>query len=236
MIEEAKKYELPDLLVMRGDMVRGDSIFRELPGSRQEIMQIASLLETDKWKVTSRMGIEGTEESFFSMHGKSPQVLQIATHGFYYTPDRAKDIDFLKGYSDAMMLSGIVLSGGNAAWLGKDLPDGVLGGILTANNIARLDLNRTEMVVLSACQSGQGKATSEGLYGLQRAFKKAGVGTMVMALWNVSDKVATEFMVTFYEQLASKLWNKRKAFENTKSIIRNKYPEPYHWAAFVMLD
>lgn len=236
MIEEAKKYELPDLLVMRGDMVRGDSIFRELPGSRQEIMQIASLLETGKWKVTSRMGIEGTEESFFSMHGKSPQVLQIATHGFYYTPDRAKDIDFLKGYSDAMMLSGIVLSGGNAAWLGKDLPDGVLGGILTANNIARLDLNRTEMVVLSACQSGQGKATSEGLYGLQRAFKKAGVGTMVMALWNVSDKVATEFMVTFYEQLASKLWNKRKAFENTKSIIRNKYPEPYHWAAFVMLD
>ena len=60
------------------------------------------------------------------------------------------------------------------------------------------------MVVLSACQSGQGKATSEGLYGLQRAFKKAGVGTMVMALWSVSDKVATEFMTAFYEQLASK--------------------------------
>ena len=172
------------------------------------------------------------------MHGKAPQLLQIATHGFYYTSERAANVDYLKGYSDAMMLSGIVLSGGNAAWRGKDLPDGVLGGILTANNIARLDLSGTEMVVLSACQSGQGKATSEGLYGLQRAFKKAGVGTMVMALWNVSDKVATEFMTTFYEQLASKQckWNKHQAFERTKSIIREKYPDPFYWAAFVMLD
>ena len=94
------------------------------------------------------------------------------------------------------------------------------------------------MVVLSACQSGQGKATSEGLYGLQRAFKKAGAGTMVLALWGVSDKVATEFMTTFYERLASRhcRWDKRKAFEQPKSIIRKKYPDPFHWAAFVMLD
>lgn len=238
MIEQAKKYELSDLLMMRGDMARGDSIFCELPGSKQEVMQIESVLKANKWQVTSRMGMEGTEESFLSMHGKAPQVLQIATHGFYYTPDRAETIDYLKGYSDAMSLSGIVLSGGNAAWLGRKLPDGVLGGILTASNIARLDLSGTEMVVLSACQSGQGRATSEGLYGLQRAFKKAGVGTMVMALWNVSDKVATEFMITFYDQLVSKKyqWNKRKAFEKTKFIIRDKYPDPFHWAAFVMLD
>ena len=238
MVEEAKKYDLSDWLVMRGAIVTGDSVFCELPGSKKEIMQIESLLKANKWQVTPRMGMEGTEESFLSMHGKAPQLLQIATHGFYYTPERAANIDYLKGYSDAMMLSGIVLSGGNAAWRGKELPDGVLGGILTANNIARLDLSNTEMVVLSACQSGQGKATSEGLYGLQRAFKKAGVGTMVMALWNVSDNVTTEFMTTFYEQLASKQcqWNKRQAFENTKSIIRDKYPDPFHWAAFVMLD
>lgn len=238
MVAEAKKYDLTDLLVMRGDVARGDSVFYELPGSKQEIMQIESLLKANKWQVTPRMGMQGTEESFLSMHGKAPQLLQIATHGFYYTPERAANVDYLKGYSDAMMLSGIVLSGGNAAWRGKDLPDGVLGGILTANNIARLDLSGTEMVVLSACQSGQGVATSEGLYGLQRAFKKAGVGTMVMALWSVSDKVATEFMTTFYEQMASKEcnWNKRQAFEKTKSIIREKYPDPFHWAAFVMLD
>lgn len=239
MVEQAKKYELSDLLVMRGgDGVRGDSVFRELPGSEQEVIRIASVLKANRWRVIPRMGMEGTEESFLSMHGRSPQVLQIATHGFYYTPDRAGTVDYLKGYSDAMSLSGLVLSGGNAAWLGKELPEGVLGGILTANDIARLDLSGTEMVVLSACQSGQGKATPEGLYGLQRAFKKAGVGTIVMALWNVSDKVATAFMTTFYEQLASKQcrWNKRKAFEQTKSVIRDNYPDPFHWAAFVMLD
>ncbi|MDO4179697.1 MAG: CHAT domain-containing protein [Bacteroidales bacterium] len=238
MVCEAKKYDLSDLMVMRGDMVRGDSVFHELPGSKEEIIKIEGILKAKQWQVTPRMDMEGTEESFLSMHGNSPKILQIATHGFYYTPDRANDVDYLRGYTDAMLLSGLVLSGGNTAWLGKPLPEGVLGGILTANNIARLDLSTTDLVVLSACQSGQGKATSEGLYGLQRAFKKAGVGTIVMALWSVSDKVTTDFMVTFYEQLSSKEcdWDKHKAFEQTKSIVRSKYPDPFLWAAFIMLD
>lgn len=238
MLAEAQKYDLSKLMVMRGDALRGDSVYSPLPGSRIEVQKIDSILTARHWQVTSRTGTDGTEESFLSMHEHSPQVLQIATHGFYYTPDRAREVDYLKGYSDAMLLSGIVLSGANAAWQGKQLPKGVLSGILTARNISRLDLSKTEMVVLSSCQSGQGKATPEGLYGLQRAFKKAGVGTMVMALWNVSDKVATEFMVTFYEQLASPTcaWHKRKAFERAKAIIRSKYPDPFYWAAFVILD
>ncbi len=237
MAAEAKKYDVPPLLAMRG-VLRGDSLFRELPGTRQEITKIDSILQAHKWQVTVRMGMEGTEESFLALHGHAPQVLQLATHGFYYTPDRAQAVDFLKGCSDAMSLSGIVLSGGNAAWLGKELPEGVLGGILTADNIARIDLSGTELTVLSACQSGQGEATSEGLYGLQRAFKKAGTGTMVMSLWSVSDAVTTDFMVTFYAQLANdeNRWNKRKAFEATKALIRLKYPDPFYWAAFVMVD
>lgn len=94
------------------------------------------------------------------------------------------------------------------------------------------------MAVLSACQTGQGKATSEGLFGLQRAFKKAGVKTMVMTLWSVSDVVTKEFMIKFYENLADKsfAWDKRKAFEQAKSYIRAKYSEPFYWAGFVMLD
>ena len=80
--------------------------------------------------------------------------------------------------------------------------------------------------------------TAEGVFGLQRAFKKAGVGTIIMSLWNVDDKVTSEFMVAFYEQLTDKAntWNKRKAFEQTKEIIRKEHPDPYYWAAFVMLD
>ena len=218
MTAEAKKYELPDWLVLRGDMARGDSVFRDLQGSYT--------------------GKNGTEESFLAMHGKSPRLLHLATHGFYYTPGKAERVNYLKGYTDAMSLSGLVLSGGNAAWQGKELPEGVLGGILTANDIARMDLSDTDMVVLSACKSGQGKATSEGLYGLQRAFKKAGVGTIVMSLWNVNDKITSEFMVAFYERLADKAnaWNKRKAFEEAKEVIRKKHSDPDYWAAFVMLD
>lgn len=238
MAEESKKYELSNLLAIRGEIARGDSIFHDLQGTKEEILKIENILKDNKWQVTPYMGKNGTEESFLNMNGKSPRLLHLATHGFYYTLNKAEDADYLKGYTDAMSLSGLVMSGGNAAWLGKQLPKGVLGGILTANDIARLDLSNTDMVVLSACQTGQGKATSEGLYGLQRAFKKAGVGTIVMSLWNVSDKTTSEFMTTFYERLADKknAWNKRKAFEQAKEIIRKKYPDPFHWAAFVMLD
>ena len=238
MAEESKKYELSNFLAIRGEIARGDSIFHDLQGTKEEILKIENILKDNKWQVTPYMGKNGTEESFFDMNGKSPRLLHLATHGFYYTPNKAEDVDYLKGYTDAMSLSGLVMSGGNAAWLGKQLPKGVLGGILTANDIARLDLSNTDMVVLSACQTGQGKATSEGLYGLQRAFKKAGVGTIVMSLWSVSDKTTSEFMTTFYERLADKknAWNKRKAFEEAKEIIRQRHPDPYYWAAFVMLD
>lgn len=238
MVEEAKKYDLSNLLALRGEIARGDSVFHDLQGTKEEILKIEDLLKRNKWQVSLYMGKNGTEESFLNMHGKSPKLLHLATHGFYYTPNRAENVDYLKGYTDAMSLSGLVLSGGNAAWLGKPLPKGVLGGILSANDIARLDLSNTDMVVLSACQTGQGKATSEGLYGLQRAFKKAGVGTIVMSLWSVSDKITSDFMTTFFERLADthNAWNKRKAFEEAKEIIRKKHPDPFHWAAFVMLD
>ena len=238
MAEESKKYDLSDLLAIRGEIARGDSIFHDLQGTKEEILKIENILKDNKWQVTPYMGKYGTEESFLDMNGKSPRLLHLATHGFYYTPNKAEDVDYLKGYTDAMSLSGLVMSGGNAAWLGKQLPKGVLGGILTANDIARLDLSNTDMVVLSACQTGQGKATSEGLYGLQRAFKKAGVGTIVMSLWSVSDKTTSEFMIAFYECLVNphNAWNKRKAFEEAKQIIRKKHPDPYYWVAFVMLD
>ena len=237
MAENAKQYDLSSLMVMRGgDIVRGDSIFRELPGSKVEVERITTILNRSKLEVTPYTGMNGTEESFLSMHGKSPRILHLATHGFYYTPTEVEKVDYLRGYSDAMSLSGLIMSGGNAAWRGEELPTGTLGGVLTANNIAHLDLSNTDMVVLSACQTGQGNATAEGLYGLQRAFKKAGVGTMVMTLWSVSDKVATEFMIKFYESLVENDWDKHKAFEQTKSYIRTQHPDPYHWAAFVMLD
>lgn len=238
MAEEAQKYDISPMLVMRGDIRKGDSVFRKLPGSMKEIEAIERILKSYRIQFSSYSGIRGTEESFLSMSGHSPQVLHITTHGFFYTPNEAQEIDYLRGYKDAMSLSGLVMSGGNAAWLGRPLPEGVLDGILTASNIARLDLENTRLVVLAACQSGQGEATSEGLYGLQRAFKKTGVKTIIMSLWNVSDVVGAEFMTQFYNNLSEEKnhWNMRTAFEKTKSDIRKKYPQPYYWAGFVMLD
>ncbi len=237
MEEESKVYEKSDLAgLVRSEY--GVSGFKDLRNTKDEVKKIEKTLVDNGFSVKAYLGSKGNAESFVALNGKSPSIVHIATHGFYYTPDEAKDKDFLSGYTDAMSLSGLVFAGGNAAWLGKKNVDGVLGGVLTAKDIANLDFKGTDLLVLSACKTGQGKVTAEGVFGLQRAFKKAGVGTIIMSLWNVDDKVTSEFMVAFYGQLTDKAnnWNKRKAFEQTKEIIRKKHPDPYYWAAFVMLD
>lgn len=237
MEEESKAYGKSDLAgLVRSEY--GVSGFKDLRNTKDEVKKIEKTLVDNGFRVKAYLGSKGNAESFVALDGKSPSIVHIATHGFYYTPDEAKDKDFLRGYTDAMSLSGLVFAGGNAAWLGKKNVDGVLGGVLTAKDIANLDFKGTDLLVLSACKTGQGKVTAEGVFGLQRAFKKAGVGTIIMSLWNVDDKVTSEFMTTFYECLADKnnVWNKRKAFEQSKEIIRKEHPDPYYWAAFVMLD
>lgn len=237
MEEESKAYEKSDLAgLVRSEY--GESGFKDLRNTKDEVKKIEKTLVDNGFSVKAYLGSKGNAESFVALNGKSPSIVHIATHGFYYTPDEAKGKDFLSGYTDAMSLSGLVFAGGNAAWLGKKNVEGVLGGVLTAKDIANLDFKGTDLLVLSACKTGQGKVTAEGVFGLQRAFKKAGVGTIIMSLWNVDDKVTSEFMVAFYGQLTDKTnnWNKRKAFEQTKEIIRKNHPDPYYWAAFVMLD
>ena len=237
MEEESKAYGKSDLAgLVRSEY--GVSGFKDLRNTKDEVKKIEKTLVDNGFSVKAYLGSKGNAESFVALDGKAPSIVHIATHGFYYTPDEAKDKDFLRGYTDAMSLSGLVFAGGNAAWLGKKNVDGVLGGVLTAKDIANLDFKGTDLLVLSACKTGQGKVTAEGVFGLQRAFKKAGVGTIIMSLWNVDDKVTSEFMIAFYEQLTDKAnnWNKRKAFEQTKEIIRKKHPDPYYWAAFVVLD
>lgn len=238
MVQESKKYDVSHLMTTRGEEVRGDSIFSPLPYTKEEIDKIGGILQSYDVSVRPYSGAKGTEESFVSMDGKSPKILHVATHGFYYTSDKANETNYLRGYTDAMLLSGIVLAGGNAAWQGKELPEKVMEGILTAYDIASLDLSNTDLVVLSACQTGRGEATAEGLFGLQRAFKKAGAKTIVMSLWDVDDKVTKEFMVKFYENLTANGWNKQKAFNETKNFFRDNsdYSDPYYWAGFVMLD
>ena len=134
-----------------------------------------------------------------------------------------------------MQRSGLIMAGGQNAWMGGAIPSNCDDGILLAEEIASMDLSGTDLVVLSACETGLGDITSDGVFGLQRAFKMAGVQTLVMSLWKVDDNATSLMMQTFYEQLLSGK-TKREAFRLAQAVVRNKYPEPYYWAGFIMMD
>ena len=134
------------------------------------------------------------------------------------------------------MLSGLVLAGGNAEWMGNDIPENTLGGILTAEDISQCNLSDTELVILTACDTGKGEVTSEGVYGLQRAFKKAGAKSIIMNLWKTDDDAAKEFMGLFYESFTTNGWDRHSAFKYAKEKLREKYRSPFYWAGFIMLD
>lgn len=237
MYAESSKYQLSHLLADSRGSNRGDGLFDPLPNTLLEVDSIAALLRLSGVDVASFHGMAGNEESFLSMSGNSPDLLHVATHGFYYSPGEADNVSYLKGYNDAMMLSGLVMAGANAAKRGLPLPEGVFDGILSAADIAKMDMSGTDLVVLSACQTGLGKVTAEGVYGLQRAFKRAGVRTIVMTLWDVNDRVTCLFMTKFYRCLVTNGWDKRRAFDEARNAIRSLYPDaPYYWAAFVMVD
>ena len=235
-----------------------------LPGTKKEVESLSSLLKKHNVSCTLFEGENGNEESFYSISGKSPGILHIATHGFFIDKEEAKRSDYLMGNTsvsdllkssanlantsdnmflqpvfasndDAMIRSGLMLSGGNRAWRNETIPPEIEDGVLTAAEVASMNLQNTDLVVLSACETGLGDVSDEGVLGLQRAFKNAGVETVVMSLWKVDD-AATEMMITyFYKYLLSGL-GKREALVKAQEYVREKLVDPYYWAAFIMLD
>lgn len=199
---------------------------KPLGHSRREVEQIAEIM---KGVVAPHVlaGEDGTKESFMNLDRDAAKILHFSTHGFYYTPDDKDLPASLRGYDDAMALSGLVMSGGSL--------EGHTG-LLVADEVARRDLSHTAVVCLAACHSGQGETTSEGIYGLQRAFKKAGAGSVVMSLWEVSDAVAECFMTSFYSDLAGGSKDRHKAFDFARNEVRKRYPSPFYWASFAMVD
>ena len=139
-----------------------------------------------------------------------------------------------------MTRSGLLFSGANnALQKGYRKQEGVDDGILTAKEIAQLDLRGTDLLVLSACQTGLGRVSGEGVFGLQRGFKKAGVSTILMSLWEVDDDATRLLMTTFYKAIESgqpKTAALKTAQTAVKGCREHDYSSPYYWAAFILLD
>ena len=204
--------------------------------SNQEIDNIAFMWETTKGReqVGKHSLTNGTADIFYKLNERNVSVIHFATHGFFETPKTAINLPALKGRFSPMDLSGIVMSNGNQGWLyGSSIHH---EGVLTASDISKMNLNDTSLVVLSVCNSGNGTVRSDELYGLQRAFKKAGVKSIIMSLWNESDEVGAMFMTKFYHHLLFDELSLIDSFNRAKNEIRAQFHHPIYWANFVMID
>lgn len=199
-----------------------------LPGTKTEIEKVSSILTAHRWLVQALLNENATEEAIKEI--RQPRLLHIATHGFF-TDDRNNNT---LAANDPMLRSGLLFSG--AANFVQDhlqLPGD--NGILTAYEASNLNLDNTEMVVLSACETAKGEIQNgEGVYGLQRAFQTAGAKSIIMSLWKVDDVATQKLMTGFYEQWTSGK-TKSEAFKAAQLNLKKEYPHPYYWGAFVLL-
>jgi CHAT domain-containing protein len=173
---------------------------------------------------------------------KQPDVLHIATHGFFLAnvnknKEKVFGIEADKAKEMPMLRSGLMFAGAEAT--AQNVKSTEIStennGIFTAYEAMSLNLNNTKLVVLSACETGLGEIKSgEGVYGLQRAFQIAGTETLIMSLWKVADEQTQELMTLFYQKWLTTN-NKHTSFIEAQKELKKKYPEPYYWSAFVLV-
>lgn len=233
---------------VRGLGLRGGK--EPLKHTKIEVDKIGEELNKAQWFCLLDTASLGTEESFKSLSGRKINCLHISTHGFYYTKEEADNAQYKFMLLDnqiatsvedkVLTRSGLVLSGANHILEGDTLPDNVEDGILTAKEISDVDLRGLDLVVLSACQTGLGDISQgEGVFGLQRGFKKAGVNSILMSLWEVNDEATQILMTQFYKNLVSGQ-SKRQSLLSAQKYLREynngRFNEPKYWAAFILLD
>lgn len=229
------------------DFAQTDSTLRGndwklLPWTKVEISAVGDLLEKAGFSATQFQGLTATEESVKAIH--SPTVLHLATHGYFFPDPQAAKQDqaqagaAFKLSNHPMIRSGLILASANHAWkTGTPLRPNLEDGILTAYEAAQLQLENTELVVLSACETGLGEIQgSEGVYGLQRAFKIAGARYLIMSLWQVPDFQAQLFMNAFYAHWLEEKQPIPDAFRVAQSDMRKQYGDPFLWAGFVLME
>lgn len=224
-----------------------------LAGSDKEINSIKSKSDSFAFKSKIIKGNQATKSSILKLDRKKDNyILHLATHGFFFENPKNELLEnkglinyiennetskayFYKASDDPMLRSGLVFAGANEYW-GNSIDTSVIDdGILTAKEISNLDLSACQLVVLSACDTGLGDINgSEGVYGLQRAFKMAGVKNIIMSLWKIPDVQTAELFDLFYEAFF-KGNSIHDALRIAQSKMKDKY-SPYYWAGFVLLE
>ena len=217
---------------------------KDLPGSLIEVKEIAKYFPTSPQVIT---GVSGTEESFKALASSSLDIIHLATHGFFWNVEDVEKRDYvnflntdgkvLTKEENAMLRSGLIFSGANIGLTGEPLPDDVEDGVLTALELSNLNLGNVDLVVMSACESGLGEISSDGVFGLQRGFKLAGTNSLLMSLWKVDDDATQKLMTEFYKNYLGGM-SKQESLHHAQMVLRNdpKYSDPEYWSAFILLD
>jgi CHAT domain-containing protein/tetratricopeptide (TPR) repeat protein len=205
-----------------------------LPGTATEVQSIGKLLLEKHWQVASYQGDQALEEVV--KKAASPRVLHLATHGFFLADEKGNSES-----EDPMMRSGLFFAGADRTLKMEAPKEGIENGVLTAYEATELNLQGTELVVLSACETARGKVQSgEGVFGLGRALQEAGAEAVLMSLWSVPDQETQEMMTEFYRNWVGgmeKAEALRQAEIAEREVVRKRYGKdvPYYWGAFVLV-
>jgi CHAT domain-containing protein/Tfp pilus assembly protein PilF len=223
--------------VRSGDLQRGG--LTPLPGAQVELQQVGSLLTKNHWRVETYSGEDALEETVKQVHG--PRVLHLATHGFFLSDEERSKGSRPTRAEDPMLRSGVYFAGANRVISRVPSAPDLDDGILTAYEASGLNLQGTELVVLSACDTGLGDIKNgEGVFGLRRALQEAGAESVLMSLWAVRDRETRELMTLFYNNWLSGM-DKHEALRAAQLEMRRKVKARYgrdlpnYWGGFVLV-
>ena len=203
----------------------GDIQFDNLDGTRREMEEIRKTLKSSGvGNVQTFADTKASEEAFLALSDSRLNLLHIATHGAYLAKDKVTD-------AESMSKSILAFAGANLGNEGTKTD-----GYVTAADVAKMDLRNCNLAVLSACETALGKMGDDGVFGLQRGFKNAGVRTLLMSLRQVDDRATTELMIQFYKHLMAGSTPNDSLRKAQSYLRKNGFDKPEYWASFIILD
>jgi len=226
-----------------GDLAGGD--LNPLPGTQVEVDTVDKLLKSAGWQPSEYTGDLALKEAI--TEARAPRVVHVATHGFFLTDEELTANAAALGQKanvneDPMLRAGLFFAGADRVREGAAPASGVDDGVLTAFEASQLNLQGTELVVLSACETGLGKElNSDGVFGLRRGLQEAGADAVMMSMWAVPDKETEELMALFYKNWLGGMEKPealRQAQLQERQTVKQRYGRdlPFYWGAFVMVS